>query len=303
MHIVSASRRTDIPAFHAEWFMNRVRAGSVGVGSPFGRGMTEVSLRPQDVVAIVFWTKDARPIVPHLHELLQQGHRFSFLYTINNYPDSMEPRVPPMSHTLTTVRMLCERFYPAVVRWRYDTIVLAPELDRRWHLRNFGHLCDVLSPYTSACIFSFCDYYRKTIRNMNRLVPGHIRPGESFCREMAEEMAGIAGERGVSLASCAHDFLVSERVAKARCIDAESLGPLMDTQARREALNGLKNAPTRKGCGCIASRDIGAYDTCGHGCVYCYANTRPEQAAGNVTSMSIDRYCLDARYSHIRQSG
>jgi hypothetical protein len=299
MHIVSASRRTDIPAFHAEWFMNRVRAGRVGVGAPFGRGVGEVSLLPEDVAAIVFWTKDAGPLLPHLEELKKRGHCFSFLYTVNNYPVSLEPRVPNLSHTLRAVEILSNRFNPGVFRWRYDTIVLTEGLNQKWHLHNFSRLCKELSPHTSVCIFSFCDYYRKTIRNMNTHVPDHVKPDDGLCKDMAEEMAAIAGEAGITLASCAHDFLVSARVAKAHCIDPEALYPLVDTAVRRDALKVLKRAPTRRDCGCAASKDIGAYDTCGHGCAYCYANNNPEQAARNLASIGPDRYCLDSRYADV----
>jgi hypothetical protein len=296
MQVISASRRTDIPAFHADWFMNRIKSGRAEVLSPFGGAKSEVSLVPEEVIAIVFWTKDAGPILRRLEELRTRGYCFTFLYTINNYPIFLEPRVPNLGHTLHVLESLSERFPGPILRWRYDTIVLTEVLDRKWHVQNFRYLCERLSKYSRECIFSFCDYYKKTIRNMESLVPDHIRPDEAFCKEMIEEMAELACGHGISLASCAHDYLVSSRVAKARCIDPDFLFQVADSMEKKEAVKQLKISPTRKECGCAASFDIGAYDTCYHGCVYCYANAKPGSALDNRPGADPASCCLDPRY-------
>jgi hypothetical protein len=301
MRVISASRRTDIPAFHADWFMNRIRSGHAEVLSPFGGTKSEVSLVPEDVIAIVFWTKDAGPILQRLEELRARGYCFTFLYTINNYPIFLEPRVPNLGHTLQVLESLSARFPGPLLRWRYDTIVLTEALDRKWHLQNFRRLCDRLSKYSRECIFSFCDYYKKTIRNMESHVPDHVRPDEAFCKEMTEEMAELAYGHGISLASCAHDYLVSSRVAKARCIDPDFLFQVADSMEKKEAVKKLKISPTRKECGCAASWDIGAYDTCYHGCVYCYANAKPSRALDNCPGADPASCCLDPRYGRAGQ--
>jgi hypothetical protein len=292
MHVISASRRTDIPAFHAEWFMKRIRDHSVDVVSPFGGKQFQVSLDPSDVIAIVFWTKNASPLLPYLDELEQRGHRFTFLYTINNYPPSLEPNVPDLCHTLEVVEAMTRRYSSSIFRWRYDTIVLTDTINSQWHIRNFDYLCAKISPYVKECLFSFCDYYKKTIRNMERMVPNHHRPDEAECTAIAEELASIALSRGITLASCAHDFLVSCAISKARCIDPQFLARVVDSDERKHCLARLKATPTREDCGCVASRDIGAYDTCLHGCAYCYANTNPQLAARNVARMNSDSRCL-----------
>lgn len=293
MHVISASRRTDIPAFHSRWLTNRIRAGTVRVRSPFGGRVFDVSLRPEDVIAIVFWTKNAGPLIPLLDELTTLGYCFTFLYTINNYPRSVEPGVPDCGHSLKVVRTLRERFPASTVRWRYDTVVLTEEMDAGRHTDNFRYLCELLSPFTKECIFSFCDYYRKTVRNMERLVPHYMRPDEGQCLDLAGKMAEIAWERGITLASCAHDFLVGGRIVKARCIDPDALMSVVDSDERRTAVKKLKTAPTRKECGCAASRDVGAYDTCSHGCVYCYANADWDRARRNIALLSPDDDSLD----------
>ena len=293
MHVISASRRTDISAFYSSWFMNRIRDGVVGVRSPFGRRMFEVPLRPKDVIAIVFWTKNAAPLLPYLDELRDRGYPFTFLYTVNNYPSALEPRVPPLAHTLATLETLRRKVPNLLIRWRYDTIVFADELTAKWHVKNFSFLCKQLAPYTDQCIFSFCDYYRKTIRNMEQRLPHYFVPDEQQSRELAGSLAEIAEAHGMILASCAHHSLVSGSIQHARCIDPEWLKGAVDSLPRREALLALKTTPTRPGCLCAASRDIGAYDTCPHGCVYCYANANPEQALRNAAAIPDDAYCLE----------
>ncbi len=295
MNVISASRRTDIPAFHHQWFMNRVREGYVRVVSPFGGGSHLVSLKPEEVIAIVFWTKDAGPLLPYLGELTDLGHCFTFLYTINGYPRSIEPKVPEQCHTLSVLQSMAKRFPEAIIRWRYDTIVLTDELDRRWHLGNFRNLCERLSSFTDECIISFCDYYRKTIANMNRRVPNHHRPDEAQCRALAEELAAVAAEWSIRVLSCAHEYLVSETIGRSRCIDPAVLAKVVDNPSRSKAVTELKKAPSRNECNCVASKDIGAYDTCGHGCVYCYANSNPERARGNLGLLSVNDDCLHPR--------
>jgi len=181
--------------------------------------------------------------------------------------------------------------------------VLSESLNWNWHKQNFRRLCRSLAPYAKECIFSFCDYYRKTARNMERGMPDYWKPSEAQCIEMAEEMAEVARQWGIAVASCAHDFLVSDNVMKARCIDPVLLSQVVNSPERLVAVRDLKKAPTRKGCGCAASRDIGAYDTCLHGCLYCYANADPESARRNVALVRKDSDCLDPRAARRDRAG
>ncbi len=123
--------------------------------APFGGGIHEVSLDPADVIALVFWTKDASPLLNRLEELVQLGHCFTFLYSINNYPSFVEPNVPSLSHTMRVVEKLAKRCSSPLLRWRYDTIVLTDRLDEQWHLDNFRELCRELAPHTRDCILVF----------------------------------------------------------------------------------------------------------------------------------------------------
>lgn len=297
MHVISASRRTDIPAFHSDWFMQRVQKGFASVASPYCNRLFQVSLNPKDVIAIVFWTKNAAPMLPHFDKLSALGYSIAFLYTINNYPTLVEPLVPEIGHTIGILESIARRYGPSAIRWRYDTIVMSDELDYNWHLSNFRNLCGRLAGYTDECIFSFCDYYKKTMRNMERISIPYREPTQEECVELAEMMADVARNYDITLSSCAHDFLVSGKILKGRCIDPRSLSRIVDSQDKLDALRSLRTRPTRKQCGCYASKDIGAYDTCAHGCVYCYANADLERALRNLSVISPDHDCLDPNRS------
>ncbi len=159
-------------------------------------------------------------------------------------------------------------------------------MDAEWHLKNFMTLCVNLNGYVDNCIFSFCDYYKKVLRNMEELEERHVIPSRHECSDLAENLARIASLHGISMESCAHDFLISEQISKAKCIDSIFLQKTLKSSERISSLSTLKNVPTRKGCACVESRDIGAYDTCGHGCIYCYANADPGRALQNLSRIS-----------------
>ncbi len=271
MNIISASRRTDIPAFHSDWIMDRFREKTVDVINPFNNNVSAISLAPEDVIAIVFWTKNAAPLTRYMDELSDYGYHFTFLYTINNYPKLVEPEVPDIGLTMRTVGDLVKNYGRNVLRWRYDTIVLTETLDRVWHKTNFSKLCHLMEPFVDECIFSFCDYYRKTRKKMSSHLPDFREPHQAESLELALELAEISSSHGIRMLSCAHDFLAVGPIAPASCIDSEFLKGLFHSADQKRLLDEIDKRPTRKDCRCVASVDIGRYDTCRHGCVYCYA--------------------------------
>ena len=125
MKIISASRRTDIPAFHSEWLLSRFHEQSVQVVNPFNRKIRHESLTPDEVAAIVFWTKNADPLTRNLERISDMGYDFMFLYTVNNYPSIVEPNVPAIGQTMKTVEKMVRKFGSNIFRWRYDTIILS----------------------------------------------------------------------------------------------------------------------------------------------------------------------------------
>jgi hypothetical protein len=275
--IISASYKTDIPAFYGEWFINRLRAGYCKMVNPWNRKqIISVPLDRQSVDGIVFWTKNVGPFVDRLKEVRQEGYPFIVQYTINNYPKALEFSVVNARRSVETFRRLAEEYGPKACVWRYDTIVVSTETPLDFHRRNFASLCRDLEGATDEVVISFVHFYDKTLRNMNRAAQEfHFKwedPPALTKQELATEMVTMAAARGMRLSICSQpDFLVPGAV-EARCIDATRLGQI----AGKPILAELKGG--RKECGCFASRDIGEYDTCPHGCVYCYAVLRRKLA-------------------------
>jgi hypothetical protein len=270
MRIISASRRTDIPAFYARWFLNRVRAGFCHWINPFGGQVYRVSLRPEDCLAVVFWTRNPKPLLRDLDFLRQEGYRFYFHFTINGYPKAVESHNPPVFDAIATFRRLAETISPELTLWRYDPILLSEATPESYHLERFDLLSGQLEGYTRRCYFSFVDFYGKTERNLQRVEREHgltfRRPSLEEQRRLAHQLRDIAATRGITLYSCCGDGLVGEGIEKAHCVDMDIVSRL-----RPELNLHLKPVPTRQDCGCVESADIGAYDTCIFGCAYCYA--------------------------------
>lgn len=273
-NVVSVSRRTDVPAFHARWFIKRLEEGFAEYRNPFSGKAHRVSLEPEDVRAFVFWTRNPAPLMQKLEYVETRETPFYFLFTINGYSRVLERSNPPVRRAIEIFRRLSDRIGPERVRWRYDPVVITQEMGADYHIRNFERIASGLEDATRVCIFSFMDLYGKVRRNV-AAVPGPSRPLEPSLDErlhLSETLAGIGERYGIRLRACCEDDLVSGGVEKARCVDPVLLDIIAPAGGK------LLIRPTREECGCAASRDIGGYDTCPHGCVYCYANASPEAA-------------------------
>ena len=271
MKIISASRRTDIPAFYSRWLLNRLRTGFCHSLNPFNGKVYRVSLRPEDCLALVFWSRDPRPLLPHLERLQAQGYRFYFHISINGYPQAIETNNPPLERAIATFQRLSQSLTAEFVQWRYDPILLSDITPTAYHLKQFDRLSQQLAGYTQRCYFSFVNFYGKTERNLKKVSNqqniSFQRPTLEEKQSLAQQLSQIAASRNITLYSCCDDTLVGEKIEKSRCIDIDIVRKLHPV-----ALS-LKAAPTRQDCGCIESIDIGAYHTCGFGCTYCYATT------------------------------
>lgn len=277
MNLISASRRTDIPAFYSRWFVNRIREGFCHWVNPFGGGVSRVSLACADVLGIVFWTRYPLPLLPFLPEIEDRGYRFYFYFTLTGYGAPLECHNPPLEKAVEAFRTLSARVSPPRVHWRYDPIILSGQHTAEWHVSQFGRLADALSGSTHRCYFSFVDLYGKTRRNLARAGRETILdPTTAERMRLIGEFRDIANRYGITLYACCEDALRDAGVEKARCVDASLLG--VDVERRRK--------PTRPGCGCMQSIDIGAYDTCRFDCAYCYATN--SSAAANRRAASHD---------------
>jgi hypothetical protein len=270
-NIVSVSRRTDVPAFYGEWFRKRIEGGYVGYVNPFGGQKYVVSLKPENVIAFVFWSRNYGPFLEDLRSLDEKGYRFYFNFTITGLPNHFEPNVKPLDDLIGTCKELSTRYSPKHINWRYDPIIVSNVTPFEYHLERFGYIARSLEGAVERCYFSFAIFYNKVKRNVAKLNRGKgilvTDPEPSKKQELAGRLADIASEHGISLYTCCGDYLKSDSIHKASCVDANIIADLF----YGGRLN-VPRKPTRKECGCFASVDIGAYDTCVHGCVYCYAN-------------------------------
>lgn len=269
--IISASRRTDIPAFYARWFMHRVRAGYVEVPNPFNaRQIRTVSLLPDAVDAIVFWTRHASPLLPFLPELEQRGLSSVFQYTITGYPSLLEPHVPSLSQALDTFIQLSEQIGPERLIWRFDPVIISAHTPPEWILEQFQNIACTLEGHTRQVVISFLDDYAKTRRNLRVL--GELQLKEPLAEPalldmLCTHLGQIAAQHHLQISACAEPVdLRPWGIAPGHCISAAWLNSVFNLD-----LPGKKDPGQRKECGCIRSVDIGAYNTCAHGCTYCYA--------------------------------
>jgi hypothetical protein len=280
--IISASRRTDIPAFYTEWFLNRVRAGFCLVRHPFRpERVSRVSLRPEDVDAIVFWSKNPRPLLPRLAELDRLGLRYYFQFTLNDYSSLLEPKVPPLSERIETFRALSWVLGRGRVIWRYDPVILTNITDSAYHRQSFPGLCAQLADHTERVMVSVVDYYRKTIRNLKPLE----QEGYRFERrlkanldldELLRFLAQTATRSGLEIFTCAEERDYTELgIRPGRCIDGELIEKLWGVKRPWK-----KDRGQRPACGCVVSKDIGETDSCIHHCPYCYATKDQQLAKG-----------------------
>lgn len=282
--IISASRRTDIPAFYAGWFMRRIRAGFCTVPNPFNpKQVSRISLLPEDVEVLVFWTRNPRPLLPYLDELEQRGYRYYFQYTLLNYPRPIETSTPALAAALDSFRVLAERVGPQRVIWRYDPILFSSLTGAAFHQETFQRLAESLQSFTQRVVISVLTRYPKLEARFQRLAEQGIevldasaRQGERFA-DFMRQLAVIAKARGMDIFSCASELdLQPYGIRPGKCIDAEYIAEVFGLQ-----VSGRKDSSQRQFCGCVVSRDIGMYDSCLFGCQYCYATTSFERARAN----------------------
>jgi len=275
--IVSASYRTDIPAFYGRWFLNRLNAGYCTVVNPYGGRRYRVDLTPAAVDGFVFWTRNLEPFQPALAEVSARGLPFMVQFSLTGYPRVLEPSVIEPARALAQLQQLAQRHGPRAGVWRYDPIVLSNLTPTAWHEDTFTRLAGQLAGVVDEVVISFVQPYAKTTRKL-----AAAATADGFCwdlpeqprqRQLAQRLAAIAAAHGLGLSACTQPALSGvPGVRPARCVDAARLSDL----AGRPIAARLKG--NRPGCGCHQSRDIGDYDSCPHGCAYCYAVAAQDRA-------------------------
>lgn len=264
--IISASRRTDIPALYPEWFFNRLKAGEVLVPNPYNRKkISRIPLTPDRVDCIAFWTKNPEPMIPYLKAIDEMGYRYYFQMTITDYEEDIEAGVPSTSESIATFMLLSEMIGKKRMDWRFDPILLNDKYTIAYHLEKFEIMCEWLHKSADRCIISFMDAYKNC---------PYLEIEEEDMRILAKGLSEIAGKYDLPLYTCAEKVDLSRYgIEHASCIDKEKIRKLIGYK-----LDIKKDPAQRKECGCVESIDVGMYDTCTHGCRYCYATASPESA-------------------------
>ena len=233
----------------------------------------------------MFWTKNIGPLLQYLPEIQRLGYPFLIQHTINGYPSELETRVINQTHTLNAMRQLAQEYGSQRLIWRYDPILFTSLTPPAWHRSNFSTLAAELEGITDEVVISFAQIYRKTERNLREAAQQssfswheHNPNDPDFtatAHTLAAELAQIAASRGMQLRMCSQKtFLIPGLIEEASCIDAERL----ERVAGNPLLNKVRQKGNRKECACAASKAIGAYDPCPHGCVYCYAVQQRDSA-------------------------
>jgi DNA repair photolyase len=322
--IISASRSTDIPAFHDQWLINRIKKGYVVWYNPFNQKPMYISFK--NTKAIIFWSKNPKHLIPFLKELDTMGIQYYFQFTLNDYEkEGFEPNVPPLSERVETFKQLSEQIGKEKVIWRFDPLIITPNITSRDLLTKIWNVGNQLKGLTDKLVFSFVDVkaYRKVQNNLVKETSlyskANVEAAELNKGQIEEIAEGLVKIRerwksegwNISLATCAEQIdLEKYGIEHNRCIDGElmkkifnadsdlmyylSYGKLPDKNSLFENVIfpkkiDLKDKGQRKMCGCMISKDIGMYNTCRHHCVYCYATTSKAIVEKNSTLYDEDR--------------
>ncbi len=263
--IISASRRTDIPALYPEWFINRIKAGFLLTANPLNKTqVSKINLSPETVECIVFWSKNPGPIIQHLDLLNRYNYYFQF--TLTPYDSSIEMNLPDKSELIETFKRLSDIIGPERVIWRYDPVFYTGKYDFSYHIKSFENLSKSLSGYTERCMYSFLTVYKKCERNMKAVT--FSRPDMNDILKLSEAFAQISISKGIKLQTCAENFdLTDFGITRGKCIDDDLISKITGKQ-----IIIPEDRNQRESCLCASSVDIGAYNTCTHRCIYCYAN-------------------------------
>lgn len=261
--IINTGSRTDIPAFYSNWFYQRIQEEFVCVRNPFASHLvTRFTLNPKVVDALIFCTKNPQPMLPSLQKI--SSYRQLWHVTITPYGKDIEPQVPEKKQVIASFCELSKLIGKERVVWRYDPIFFSEKYSFAYHLRAFKTMCSLLKGHTSECVFSFIDLYGKTKKNFPEVKEVPFDQQVSLIQQFSK----IAAENGIFLSSCLEDErLASCGVDVSGCLTKEKIEKALDIRLSVPE----RFQPPRSGCRCLLGNDIGAYQSCLHGCRYCYA--------------------------------
>ena len=271
--IINTGGRTDTVQYFTPWLLKRFAEGYVYSRNPlFQNKVTRYELTPDKVDCVQFCSKNYEPILEHLQPIINRFPTY-FHYTITAYGKDVEPGVPTIGESMETLKKLSSIVGRQRLAWRYDPVLLTNKYTIDRHLETFERMARELTPYVDRCIFSFVEMYKKVEVNMPELIPLSVEDMDNLAQGLGE----IAVKYGLYMQTCGNNGDFSRfGIHSSGCMTLDMIGQANDIEFRN-----LKHKGMRQGCGCIETRDIGAYDTCLNGCKYCYANKRPQKAVEN----------------------
>jgi DNA repair photolyase len=290
--IISASRRTDIPAFYLDWFMERIRQGFFNVTNPYNKVTKKIDSRPDKIHTIVFWSKNYAPFLKaEVHdELKKMGYNLFFHFSINSESAVLEPGVPPLKERLLQLEKLCKKNDPNNIVWRFDPVCYYKTSSGSVgnNLSDFVEIAEKASDLgISKCITSFADKYRKIkkrvqfLKNQGMNVPMLEDIAQSKKMDIIERMANLLDKNGIELALCSErklfsDIIKKENISESACISGKLFAELFKGEPVIKRDYGQRAS---LGCQCTQSVDIGSYELhpCLHNCLFCYANPAIDQ--------------------------
>lgn len=274
--ILSVSRRTDIPNYYSDWFINRIKEGFLYVRNPMNaHQISRIDLSPEIVDCIVFWTKNPANIIDKLDFL--QNYVYYFQFTLTGYGKDVEPNLPnKRGELIPTFRRLSKKIGKEKIIWRYDPILLSKRYTMDYHLKAFEEIACNLADYTKKIVISFVDLYSKTQRNTREL--GIKQMTDEEIMHLAGKMAQIASKYHLAIETCAEQIDLQEAgIQHGSCIDKNLIEQILGCK-----LIAGKDKNQRRECGCLESVEVGTYNTCLNGCKYCYANFHENKVKDNV---------------------
>lgn len=280
--ILSVSRRTDIPSFYSEWFLNRLKEGFLYVRNPMNpHQISKINLSPELVDCIVFWTKNPEPMLTRLDEL--KDYHYYFQFTLTGYGQDIEYNIPHKKDKMIPIfQKLSSQVGAKKVIWRYDPIMFTQKYNMDYHLKAFQQIAESLNGYTKRCIISFVDTYAKNQKNLIALQEYRVETEK--LKKFAQKLSTIARENGIEIATCAEHIDLSEfGIAHSCCIDKTLIEEIIGCKIKAE-----KDKNQRNECGCIESIEVRTYNTCKNGCKYCYANYNIESVLENAKRYDVN---------------
>lgn len=263
--IISASRRTDIPAFYSEWFFNRIKEKYLLVPNPFNpKTISRVSLAPEVIDCIVFWTKNPSPMIHKLSKL--KDYKYYFQFTVNPYGKDIENHIPSLSRRIEIFKKLADLIGKEKVVWRYDPILTNKKYTVSFHKEAFAKIAESLKDHTDRCMLGFIDHYHHIRSSVRKLDIEPLKPEE--IQEMAVSFKETTGHYpNIEMDTCTIKVDLSALgIPGGMCIDKKRV-----EQITGYPISAKKDKNQRNICNCIESIDIGTYESCLNGCIYCYA--------------------------------